>query len=266
MDSMCKLCNNASESINHVLFQCHPAQDMLQSIAFPPDLATPRSLLENFQILIKMMDETSTPEKCRTAIPWILWSIWKNQNSILYAADQISTVTLVQEAFEEAEIWRSLNKETSSTAPTSASLRVTSSWQRPRHGSIKCNVSANWRNAGHMIGVAWLSRDHEGNVKHHAREAFTPAHNRIVAELRCMIWALQSMRDLGYRNVVVGLDLQSAFIAITNPSSWPRYLHLLSKITELCSGFSSITFEQEAASTNSIVKAISRSVTQDGRF
>ncbi|KAL0722415.1 hypothetical protein Bca4012_037014 [Brassica carinata] len=46
VDPMCKLCNNASESINHVLFQCHPAQDMLQTIAFPTEPAIPRSLLE----------------------------------------------------------------------------------------------------------------------------------------------------------------------------------------------------------------------------
>lgn len=171
-----------------------------------------------------------------------------------------------KQAFEEAEIWRTLNKKTASADPALATLRTVSSWQRSTHGFIKCNMNANWWNADSMIGGAWLSRDHERNVKHHARDAFTPGHNRIVSELRCLIWVIQNMLDLGYSNVVVGLDLQSAFMAITNPSSWPRYRHYFAKITELCSGFNSISFEQETTTTNSIVRVISRSVTQDGRF
>ena len=32
VDATCKLCNNADETINHVLFQCQPALDILESV------------------------------------------------------------------------------------------------------------------------------------------------------------------------------------------------------------------------------------------
>ena len=43
MDQTCKLCNNSLESINHVMFQCHPAQDMLRTMHLPADSAPPQS-------------------------------------------------------------------------------------------------------------------------------------------------------------------------------------------------------------------------------
>lgn len=66
-------------------------------------------------------------------------------------------------------------------------------WQRPLAGRIKCNLNANW--SLHSGGV-WIARDHSGDVLFHAREAFTCSPNRIIVELRCVIWTLQSLRDL----------------------------------------------------------------------
>ncbi|CAN7002734.1 unnamed protein product [Brassica oleracea var. botrytis] len=45
------------------------------------------------------------------------------------------------------------------------------------------------------------------------------------------------MYDLGYRNIIVGIDLQAAFQEINNPQTWPGYCHLLIKISNLCLGF-----------------------------
>ena len=40
----------------------------------------------------------------RRAIPWILWTIWKNGNEVLYVDTQESIVTQVQQACEEARV------------------------------------------------------------------------------------------------------------------------------------------------------------------
>ncbi|KAF3485366.1 hypothetical protein F2Q69_00056991 [Brassica cretica] len=91
-----------------------------------------------------------------------------------------------------------------------------------------------------MVGAAWILRDHQGNVLFHSRDAFTPSWYRLFAELRCICWALQSIHDMGFRDVVL--------------------------IKEVCSGFDSVTFEQKSTYSNSIARDIARSVTQDGRF
>lgn len=82
VDATCKLCNNADETINHVMFQCQPALDILESVQFPQDSSPPRSLVENFHLILKLLSEMSVMENYRTVIPWFLWAIWKNRNSI----------------------------------------------------------------------------------------------------------------------------------------------------------------------------------------
>lgn len=63
-------------------------------------------------------------------------------------------------------------------------------------------------------GGAFIIRDHRGNVLHQAREAFTFSPNRLTAELRCLEWALQSLKDLGYQEVVIGSDLHDLIEAV----------------------------------------------------
>ncbi|KAF3514533.1 hypothetical protein F2Q69_00006223 [Brassica cretica] len=41
-----------------------------------------------------------------------------------------------------------------------------------------------------------MARDHTGNVLFHGRDAFTPSTSRLAAELRGIIWVLQSANDL----------------------------------------------------------------------
>lgn len=56
--------------------------------------------------------------------------------------------------------------------------------------------------------MSFIVRDHSGNVLHHARDANTFSPNRATAELRCLVWTLQSLKDLGYQDVVIGSDFR----------------------------------------------------------
>lgn len=106
-------------------------------------------------------------------------------------------------------------------------------------------------------GGAWIARDHSGVVLFHAREDFTKSPNRIVSELWCFIWTLQSLRDLRLKDVVVGLDCRPAYEILNKASEWPRYRFLLVHITMLRSWFDSCSFEFESMGANSIARAIS---------
>lgn len=170
---------------------------MLQSVNFPADSSPPRSLVDNFNLVLKMVEDSTLTEKCRTSVPWLLWSIWKNRNSTLYADSHISIATWISQALEQTEVWLSLNKNMRDASSLSVP-RIVCGWQPPHMGSVKCNVNAFWRNKASMIGGACITRDYQGNVLFHARDAFTPSTNNLTETLRCIIWAMQSVHDLGY--------------------------------------------------------------------
>ncbi|KAL9281546.1 putative ribonuclease H domain-containing protein [Arabidopsis thaliana] len=69
---------------------------------------------------------------------------------------------------------------------------------------FKVYVHAAWVNEEGRCGGAWLVRDAQGDVLFHAREMFLPASNRIAAELRGILWVLQSLRDLHLDNIEFG--------------------------------------------------------------
>ncbi|KAH0850461.1 hypothetical protein HID58_095508 [Brassica napus] len=123
-----------------------------------------------------------------------------------------------------------------------ACLQSGDSWSPPEEGRIKCNIHANWRNASLHSGIAWIARDHSGNVIHHTRDAIVNAPNRLIAEIRCVMEAIKL------------------------PLQWPRYRALLHQITKLKENFVTITFEGETIQTNGIARDIARSVLRDGRF
>lgn len=61
IDMEWKQCNNEIESINHVLFECIPAQDILRIVNFPPSTTPARSLGDNMNIALKLMADCSVP-------------------------------------------------------------------------------------------------------------------------------------------------------------------------------------------------------------
>lgn len=90
-------------------------------------------------------------------------------------------------------------------------------WSPPENGTIKCNVHANWRNTHLHSGIAWIARDHTGNVTHHARDAIVHAPSRFIAELRCVIYAMASLSDLGATSIIISSDYNEVIEAIKSP-------------------------------------------------
>lgn len=114
---------------------------------------------------------------------------------------------MARPACEEARLWFTVtfaNSELNSN--TTMVVPMIDRWQPPPHGTTKCNVNANWRNASLLGGGAWIARDANGQVLFHAREAFTPFLNRITAELCCILWTMQSLNDLHIHDVSIGTD------------------------------------------------------------
>ncbi|WZY69216.1 hypothetical protein YC2023_001456 [Brassica napus] len=267
LDLRCKICKAATESIEHVLFKCSLAHEAWSSAGFQslPHVGN-LSVIDCLSAYLHMMNDVLIPLEQRLAIPWILWTIWKNRNMLLYAETQVSITIQIKQALEEACTWHELNKKAVSLENITGLNEETKRWDPPLAGYVKCNFHANWRNAALHSGVAFIVRDQRGNVLHHARDAITFSPNRITSELRCLVWVLKSMKDLGYHEVVLASDFRELMEAVLKPKEWPRYRSFLQEINILCSLFRSVAFETESANSNQIAREIAKSVLRDGRL
>lgn len=54
---------------------------------------------------LHIMEDMTRDNIRRRAIPWMLWTIWKNMNNLLYAEVQESTSMLVHRALEESTLY-----------------------------------------------------------------------------------------------------------------------------------------------------------------
>ncbi|CAG7888414.1 unnamed protein product [Brassica rapa] len=173
---------------------------------------------------------------------------------------------LVQLALEETHLWVKVNKRRDDLEWRRLARSQAERWSPPVNGSIKCNVHANWRNSMLHCGAAWIARDSSSLVKFHAREAFTCSESKLIAELRCIIWVLHSVRDLHFDQICIASDHKDTIAAISSPNQWPRYRFLLEEINHLSQSFSMVSFKEENISANLIVRDIAKSVLRDGRF
>ncbi|XP_024016218.1 uncharacterized protein LOC112089699 [Eutrema salsugineum] len=176
------LCSQSSESINHVLFQCESA----------------RAIWDLSRLNLPSNGFSNSLE---------------NKNAFLFSGNQDSSARIIQVANDEAKAW----KEANNLVDTEDACK----WQPSPNGKLKCNLNVHWRNSRLHCGAAWIVRDHMSYAIFHARDAFTKAPNRTIAELKGVIWAIKSLRDLRLENVVLALDCRKAFTAIMNLAKIP---------------------------------------------
>ncbi|KAG2280695.1 hypothetical protein Bca52824_051915 [Brassica carinata] len=94
----CKICHGSTENINHVLFQFSAALQLWSGAGFTlPSFVMAHSLEENFSYVFNLMEDSNRPQSLIRTIPWMLWLIWKNMNSILYADTQESMERLLRD-------------------------------------------------------------------------------------------------------------------------------------------------------------------------
>ncbi|KAF2555380.1 hypothetical protein F2Q68_00015002 [Brassica cretica] len=200
------------------------------------------SLANKLALWLDLMLVQSIPIDSRRAIPWLLWAVWKNMNAVIFASTQ----------------------ESLGSCP-SALVRARR-WSPPLKSQVKCNIHANWRNDKLHCGGSWITRDHQGRVGRHAREAFTSSPDKLTAELRVLIWILQSMQDLQVQEVVIGSDHCDLVEAIKRPNDWPRYRWLLHQVTALTREFPLVCFEIESSASNHVAREIAKSVMRNSMF
>lgn len=212
------------------------------------------------------MADTRLSNESRRAIPWLLWTVWKNRDAIILAGTRDSLVRPVQLAVGEAKLWEELNRSSSSPTLRPSALVLARRWYPPLQAQVKCNIHVNWHNNKLHCGGSWIIRHYQGRVSHHAREAFTSSTERLTVELRVLIWVLQSLRDLHIQELTIGSDLCDPVDEIKRPADWPRYRWILQKVLGLTAAFPMVCFEIVSTASNHVARDIAKSVLRNCLF
>ncbi|KAL1224875.1 putative protein phosphatase 2C-like protein 45 [Cardamine amara subsp. amara] len=96
-------------------------------------------------------------------------------------------------------------------------------------------------------------------------DVFLPAQNRIASELRCILWAINSMLDIRLLDVEIWSDCGAAVQAINHPKYWPKYCSLVDRVRNACLRFRSHQVKLSLVKANTATQKIVKSVTHEGR-
>ncbi|CAD5327089.1 unnamed protein product [Arabidopsis thaliana] len=96
-------------------------------------------------------------------------------------------------------------------------------WKPPDKPWLKCNIASTWDKLKKVGGAAWVLRNSEGVVLLHSRRAFSGIQSKQDAALECWLWALESLRSLKIRRVILAVEEKYRMDAVLRPSAWPSF-------------------------------------------
>lgn len=237
-DARCPRCEDAAESTNHLLFQCPYARLVwaLSPIKDPKGGVLAHSLFSNIYHVLQNHRYPDQDGGNLELGPWILWRLWKKRNEYIFQGQDYDGSSTVQKAIEDAREWRSRNdnpvaKDTKVKAPSNSHSPKT--WKPPREQWVKCNVDGSWNHNQDNGGVGWISRNRDGRLLWAGAKKMQGLGSAIETEAEAIRWAIHTMVNFGYSNVIVESDSQVLVRKIKGEEPiWPRLQPIIQNITQ----------------------------------
>ena len=103
--------------------------------------------------------------------PWVLWSLWKSRNLLLFEGRRINPSATVIKGKQDMEEWRMALEVEKRVDQIGEEVRVTKKkkWYPPPPGWLMCNIAFDWSKSLGYLGTAWVVRNGRGVVLFHSR-------------------------------------------------------------------------------------------------
>lgn len=252
----------------YVLFHCPSAAEAWRSsqLQLPPSGFSPNSVFLNIHFLIANTKRRSGLDNKSAAFPWILWSIWKSRNELVFENSRSSPTECANKAIEDAQIWLTVNDPEFANSLARSRLDPPSAdWIRPQPTLIKCNIGMAWSSSNGLSGASWITRNAQGTALHQSRRAYPSSSSKREADLQSLFWAVECMYNMCQCNVILETSSHEVREAILRPDLFPDLRHLLEGIFHLLSLIGSWSLEHVSASQNLVAQKIADSVIEGSR-
>lgn len=133
----CKLCNKATETVDHLFIQCEASQEVL--FASPLSLrVSPNHNITVKELIKSWLNEVRELLKLKMIVS-LLWAIWKTRNNISFNNGKFS----IQDTIKEIMYWFNMKKTTDmlDIIPTEKDMLQTwkEQWEPPPSNKVKIN-------------------------------------------------------------------------------------------------------------------------------
>ncbi|KAH0886958.1 hypothetical protein HID58_063054 [Brassica napus] len=197
-----------------------------------------------------------SPRPCTSlAAPELVKQSWGEELS-----DSSNTMERIARCRQNILKW----KKNSDTNSRTSMLSTT--WQKPPVGFVKCNVGSSWDVSSLKCGAAWIVRDHQGLPLFHSRRAFSSVFSSFEADLFSIMWSLEALRDLHITKVILEVSSAEAWQALISPEKFPNVSDALSRLRRIANDFEHFQVVRSLPGINSVALSIARSVTKDRRY
>ncbi|KAL4326271.1 hypothetical protein GQ457_11G005490 [Hibiscus cannabinus] len=217
LDARCCICNNADESVLHILRDCTKARETWSKII-------PSSRLDNFfDYSLQHWLEANLCSKTEfggndsmwdICFATICWQLWKRRCSVLLDRNYVDRGGLLDHCLYLADLYkgsrRNIREDVSLATPL---IR----WQAPQEGWIKINTDAAVAGSDRLATIGGVFRDHTGKwIFGFSRKVGVST--VLIAELWAIHDALQRAWDRGLRKINLESDCLDA-VRILNGKS-----------------------------------------------
>ncbi|KAG2312974.1 hypothetical protein Bca52824_024531 [Brassica carinata] len=217
-------CGADAETSNHLLFECPPSVQAwaLADIPHAPGSFPCNSIYSNLDYVLWRAHERGIPDSLLTAVPWVIWYIWKARNDKAFNGKDTTPLETIQLAKAEAESWRLAQI-------------------CDRTGSV-CSTDASWHKEDNYSGGGMvLTTEDEMTIygSFASNQVLTPLH----AEFQTLLWAMKSSIQLDHTVMTFETDcLQLVnLLEEDDEDKWPSLLaefdefHLIRSMFTFCS-------------------------------
>ncbi|WZZ75662.1 hypothetical protein YC2023_087032 [Brassica napus] len=251
VEARCVRCGSP-ESINHLFFHCEFAQRVWGLAPFTSNFDA-RGLVD----LAAEWSEIVTKE-CLPPIgiatgkltPWILWTIWKVRNELIFQNKDASPKETMLRAIVVAREW--LNEQIAVSHTTRKAAGVTTNFE----GYLKIQTDAAWRMDRSVAGLAWTVHNEEG-PRSFASQCYYVA-SPLIAEALALREAITMCFSLNRRRLHFESDSRQLIQVVNGGHPPPEIYGLVADILVLSSLLDAVYFSWIPRDKNNISDSVAK--------
>ncbi|KAG7552559.1 Ribonuclease H-like superfamily [Arabidopsis thaliana x Arabidopsis arenosa] len=224
-DVGCSRCGAPEETINHTLFQCHPARQIWALSQIPTVMGNfpTESIFANMDHLFWRVPS----EFYSSAFPWIIWYIWKARNEKIFENVDSDPLEVLRLAEKEAQLWQSAQIELINANQGPVDLvtrsRVRTASLEATYSGYRCFVDGSWKGSDKFSGTGWFCTSSSGEPPTmgaaNIRRSLSPLHT----EVEALLWAMKCMIGADNQEVAFFTDCSDLVKMVSSPTEWPAF-------------------------------------------